>query len=129
MFFPRYAFRSSNIEMNLLVTPLDIALIVPYLSIGNHLFANQTEDLDAILDLMKSNVLDAITVAGYTLMRGKSIEFVYFRLLYCLLLHVMFFLYFLLLGVMAWLFFAPLLTFLLYMLFVSCLNKFFPKQD
>lgn len=63
--------------MNLLVTPLDLALIYPFLSLGNYLFSNQTEDLDALLTLLKSDVLEAITVAGYTMVRGvlKSSRF------------------------------------------------------
>jgi hypothetical protein len=54
---------------NLLLTPVQLMMIVPLISLGNYIFGVE-EDVGAIFSLLTTDLKAAITIGGFSILRG-----------------------------------------------------------
>lgn len=83
---------------NFLLTPVQLMTIIPQISLGNYLFG-VTEDVAEIFGLLTTDIKAAITLGGYSILR----------------------------GIVAWALLAPLFTFVVYRILLHFVSKAMAK--
>eukprot|EP01125_Pyxidicula_operculata_P004114 TRINITY_DN1596_c0_g1_i2.p1 TRINITY_DN1596_c0_g1~~TRINITY_DN1596_c0_g1_i2.p1 ORF type:complete len:106 (-),score=11.96 TRINITY_DN1596_c0_g1_i2:38-355(-) len=86
--------------VNFMMTPVLFATFIPFMKLGNYLLGAD-EDLSQLLDLVKSNLFQAISVASLSFLR----------------------------GIFAWFLLSPFMVAAAYYILLPIVRRFMPSED